>query len=305
LRKIGIAAVLLGSLCVVAVAQGKVVQQFNFTLKDIRSDGRYTVVFESRSFDDQGAIPAPLNENTIRIPKGATIRKEFLNKRYYCPLKKLVDQIRVEKPRAVRFVDFLNKKLKGKKTPPKNSKNIVSVCRFARIGSGEVLVDARPFADPLIPANLAMFLGKPTAPGAVASFVVVGIPDERAAIVRDNPTIRETYPVVNVNFFNQPSADGKYGYKVVLPTGPINGINISVERLKVTMPAFTLTKKKVTCAKRSGGKCKKRKVKKSRTFMWTKPDCPPSGKISFEAFYGYATEADETKTIEIPCPKFE
>jgi len=81
------------------------------------------------------------------------------------------------------------------------------------IGSGEVAVDARPFADPLIPANIEIFLGKPTAPGAVASFVAVGIPDERAAIVRDNPTIRETYPVVNVNFFNEPSPDGKYGYQ--------------------------------------------------------------------------------------------
>ena len=110
--------------------------------------------------------------------------------------------------------------------------------------------------------------------GAVASFVAVGIPDERAAIVRDNPTIRETYPVVNVNFFNEPTPDGKYGYKVVLPTGPINGINISVERLKVTMPAFTLSKKKVKCTKKRGGKCVKRKVTKKNIFMWTKPDCP-------------------------------
>jgi len=304
LRKIAIAATLLASLCVVAVAQGRVVQQFNFQLKDIKPDGRYTVVFESRSYDDAGAIPAPLNENTIRIPKGAEIRKEFRNKRYYCPLKKLVDQIRVEKPRAVRFVDFLNKKLKGKHVPAKSSKDIVAVCRFARIGSGTVAVDARPFADDLIPANLEMFLAKPTVKGAVGSFAVVGIPDERAPIVRDNPTIRETYPVVNVNFFNDPTPDGKYGYKVVLPTGPINGINISVERLTVTMPAFTLTKKKVTCLKHKRGKCTKKKVTKKNIFMWTKPTCPPSGKISFEAFYGYASEPDETKTIEIPCPKF-
>jgi hypothetical protein len=305
LRKIVFAAALLASLCLVAVAQGHVVQQFNFQLKDIKTDGRYTVVFESRSYDDAGAIPAPLNENTIRIPKGAEVRKEFRNKRYFCPLKKLVDQIRVEKPRAVRFVDFLNKKLKGKHTPPTNSRNIVSVCRFARIGTGTVAVDARPFADDLIPANLEMFLAKPTVKGAVASFAVVGIPDERAPVVRDNPTIRETYPVVNVNFFNDPTPDGKYGYKVVLPVGPINGINISVERLQVIMPAFTLTKKKVTCVKKKGGKCRKRKTTKKNVFMWTKPTCPPSGKISFEAFYGYATEQDETKTIEIPCPKFD
>ena len=112
------------------------VQQFSFQLKDIKPDGRYTVVFESRSFDDAGAIPAPLNANTIRIPKGAEVRKEFRNKRYFCPLKKLVDQIRLEKPRDTRFVDFLNKKLKGKKTPPKNTRNIVAICRFPGSAAG-------------------------------------------------------------------------------------------------------------------------------------------------------------------------
>ena len=304
MRKIAVAAVLLGTLCVVAVAQGTVVQQFNFQLKDIKPDGRYTVVFESRSYDDGGAIPAPLTENTIRIPKGAEVRKQFRNKLYYCPLKKLVDQIRLEKPRDTRFVDFLNKKLKGKHVPPTNPKNIISVCRFSHIGSGTVAVDARPFADDLIPANIEIFLGKPTVKGAVASFVAVGIPDERAPVVRDNPTIRETYPVVNVNFFNDPTPDGKYGYKVVLPTGPINGIRISVERLQVTMPFASLVKKKVTCLQKKKGRCVKRKTKKTNLFMWTKPTCPPSGKISFEAFYGYDTAPDETKTIEIPCPKF-
>ncbi len=102
-----------------------------------------------------------------------------------------------------------------------------------------MLVDARPFAERPIPADLEMFWTKP-APGAVASFAIIGIPDERAPVVRDNPTVRETDPVVNVNFFNEPTPDGLYDYKVVLPTGPVNGISISVAEVKVTVTGLTL-----------------------------------------------------------------
>ena len=63
-----------------------------------------------------------------------------------------------------RFTPFINNLLKGKKTPPKNAKNLIEVCRFARIGTGRVLVDARPFEERPIPADLQMFWTKP-APG--------------------------------------------------------------------------------------------------------------------------------------------
>ena len=211
--------------------------------------------------------------------------KVFRNKRFYCEAKKLVDQVRMDKGSG-RFTPYMEKLLKGKKKPPKSAKNLIDVCRFARIGTGRVLVDARPFEERPIPADLQMFWTKP-APGAVAAFAIVGIPDETVPVVKENPTVRETVPTINANFYSEPTPDGLYDYKLVLPTGPINGIRISVAEVKVTTTGLTYTKK-TRCTKKRRGKCVKRKTTK-RTFWFTEPPCPPSGKLSFEAFYGYKT----------------
>ena len=111
----------------------------------------------------------------------------------------------------------------------------------------------------------------------MAAFAIVGIPDERVPVVRDNPTVRETVPTVNANFYSEPTPDGLYDYKLVLPTGPINGIRISVAEVKVTITGLTLTKKTKKCTKKRRGKCVKRKTTTKRTFWFTEPPCPPSG----------------------------
>jgi hypothetical protein len=144
-----------------------------------------------------------------------------------------------------------------------------------------------------------MFWTKP-APGAVAAFAIVGIPDETYPVVRENPTVRETVPTINANFYSEPTADGLYDYKLVLPTGPINGIRISVAEVNVTTTG--ITHKKAVCKKRRRGKCVRKRTK--RTFWFTEPPCPPSGQLSFEAFYGYKTEPDQLKSVSIPCPDF-
>jgi hypothetical protein len=301
-RRIVAALVVLASLGAVAIAQGVVVQEFSFQIKDIKSWGGYTVVFNSRSYEPSGGIPDELKENYLRLPAGATVPKLFRNKRFYCEAKKLVDQVRMDKGSG-RFTPYINNLLKGKKTIPKNNKNLVKTCRFARIGTGRVLVDARPYEERPIPADLQMFWTKP-APGAVAAFAIVGIPDETVPVVRDNPTVRETVPVINANFYSEKTPDGLFDYKLVLPTGPINGIRISVAEVKVTTTGLTYTKKVKKCAKKRGRKCVKRKTTSKRTFWFTEPPCPPSGKLSFEAFYGYDTAPDQLKRSEIPCPDF-
>jgi hypothetical protein len=297
-KRIVAALIVLASLGAVAVAQGVVVQEFGFQIKDIKSWGGYTVVFNSRSYDPTGGIPAELDQNYLRLPKGATVPKVFRSKKYYCEAKKLVDKVRLEKGSG-RFTPYLEKLLKGKKKQPRSAKNLVQVCRYARIGTGRVLVDARPFEERPIPADLQMFWTKP-APGAVAAFAIVGIPDERVPVVAENPTVRETVPTINANFYSEPTPNGLYDYKLVLPTGPINGIRISVAEVKVTTTGITHIKK--TCKRKRRGRCVKSKVK--RTFWFTEPPCPPSGQLSFEAFYGYKTEPDQLKTVTIPCPDF-
>jgi hypothetical protein len=305
LKKVVVAVALLASLCVVAVAQGVVVQEFSYQIKDIRSDGRFTVVFNSRSYDPSGGIPDELNELYQRLPRGATVPRAFRKSKYYCQAKKLVDKVRLEKGSG-RFTPYLEKLLKGKKKPPRSAKDNVAVCRFARIGKGRVTVDARPFEDRPIPADLQLFWTKP-ARGAVAAFSIIGIPDERYPVVRDNPTVRETVPTLNANFYNEPTSDGLYGYKLVLPSGPVNGIRVSVAEVTVEVVGLTLTKTTRKCVKRKRGKCVKRKTTKKNTFWFTEPPCPPSGTLSFQSFFGYKEPAvqDQTKTVTIPCPEFD
>jgi len=298
-KRIAAALAVLVSLGVVAVAQGVVVQEFSFQIKDIKTWGGYTVVFTSRSYDPSGGIPAELDANYLRLPKGATVPKVFRNKKFYCEAKKLVDKVRLEKGSG-RFTPYLEKLLKGKKKQPRSAKNLVDVCRFARIGTGRVLVDARPFEERPIPADLQMFWTKP-APGAKAAFAIVGIPDETYPVVKENPTVRETVPTINANFYSEPTPNGLYDYKLVLPTGPINGIRISVAEVKVTTTGITYKKK--VCKRKRRGRCVKSTTK--RSFWFTQPPCPPSGQLSFEAFYGYKTEPDQLKTVSIPCPDFK
>ena len=70
-KRIVAAVAVLASLGAVAVAQGVVVQEFSFQIKDIKKWGAYTVVFSSRSYDPSGGIPDELNQNYLRLPKGA------------------------------------------------------------------------------------------------------------------------------------------------------------------------------------------------------------------------------------------
>jgi hypothetical protein len=107
-----------------------------------------------------------------------------------------------------------------------------------------------------------------------------------------------------MNFFDEPT-EGKYGYKFVVPTGPIAGLNISIAEVRAVVRGTSLEKKKVTCSKRKRGRCVRRKVKKANVFWMAPPTCPPSGKLSFLGFFGYDDPIpDITKTVELSCPNF-
>jgi hypothetical protein len=265
-------------------------------------------VFRSRNYDTTGGQPPLLTSNYLRLPAGAKLRPEFLNKRYYCDADKLLKDLQSAPETSMPFykrVENLKATLKRIKSrlDKKAIKN-AETCEGAEVGRGSVDVDARPLFNELIPAKIYLYLSKGTQPGAVASFGILGIPDETAQIVKDNPIIATTRVVAHANFINEPTADGVYGYKLVLPAGPIAGVRISIARVDVTTKGLTLIKKKKTCLKRRHGKCVKRKVKKTVKFWFTAPTCPPSGQLSFQAFYGYETGATSTKTIQLSCPKF-
>jgi len=284
-RRVAVALALLTALGAVAVAQGAVVQEFGFQIKDVKPDGRYTLLFNSSSFDESGGVPDPLTQDFIRFPKGAAVRRQFVNKKYYCDLKKLVDMVRSRHPNAPHFNDLINQTLHGRRTPPRGTKDVVAVCRFAHIGGGTALVDARPYVDRPFPAHFEMFWAKPTR-GAIGKFAIVGSADDSDPVVAQNPSIRDTHPLLSVDMYDDPTLDGLYGYRISLPVGPIAGINISFAEVHATTTGLTLSRKRRT------------------VFWFTRPTCPPSGRLSFEALYAYAHSPAQTKTIQLPCPRF-
>lgn len=298
-----VAFALLVAVAAAAVSQGAVVQEFGFQIKDVRTDGGYTLVFNSSSFDQAGGVPDPLTQDLIRLPRGAAVRPAFVDRRYYCDLKKLVDLVRSTHPNAPHFNALIDRTLLGRKVPPRNTKDVVAMCRFAHIGGGTVLVDARPYVPLPFPAHFEMFWAKPSR-AAVGTFAIVGSADDTDPVVAQNPAIRDTHPLLAVDLFDDPTPDGLYGYRISLPVGPIAGINISFAEVHATTTGLTLTKNVSKCVERRGGKCVRKKSRKASVFWFTRPSCPASGRLSFQAFYAYAKSPSQTKTIELPCPRF-
>jgi hypothetical protein len=278
MRKTLTAAILLGALIAAAVAQAEPVQEFNFQIQDVRADGRFTVAYTQRSYDTTGGVPPQPNEFHLRLPAGAKLRKEFLTRRVLCNVRRLD---RTRDPRS---------------------------CRRSEVGTGRVLVDARPFITEPVPADLWLFLARGTTRRAVASVAILGKQDQSAPVVRDIPVVRNfRAPIVFMNFLDEPTPDGKYGYKLVFgnsPTGGGGGASFSIAETRVINRGFTLTKRRSTCVRRRGGRCIKRSVRRRRLFWFRPPACPPSRRISFEAFFGYPSLPDITRVTELPCPRF-
>jgi hypothetical protein len=278
LRRILPAAIALAAFVAAATAWAEPVQEFSFELRDVKPDGRFTVLYTQRSYDTTGGIPTQPNEFHLRLPAGAKLRREFLRKSVLCDTKRL-----------------------DKTRDPKS-------CRRSQVGTGRVLVDARPFITEQIPADLWLFLAKGTTRKAVASLAILGKQDQSAPVVRDIPVVRDfRAPLVFTNLLDQPTKDGRYGYKLVFgnsPTGGGTGAGFSIAETRVVNRGFTLTRRSAACVRRRGDRCVKRKLERKRLFWFTPPRCPPSGKVSFEAFFGYQSLPDVVRTTELPCPRF-
>jgi hypothetical protein len=275
LRKLLLA---IAAFCLLAAAAWAApVQEFSFELKDVKPDGRFTVVYTQRSYDTTGAVPTQPNEFHLRLPAGARLRKEFLTKRVFCDVKKLD---RTRDPRS---------------------------CRRSQVGTGRVLVDARPFITDQIPADLWLFLAKGTAKNAVASLAILGKQDQSAPVVRNIPIVRDfRAPIVFMNFFDRPTGDGRYGYKLAFGNSPTGGgaASFYIAETHVVNRGFTLERRRAKCVRVRRGRCVRRKLQKRKLFWFTPPLCPPARKVSFEAFFGYQSLPDIVRTTELSCPRF-
>jgi hypothetical protein len=271
------ASALLAFFCLVAVAQAAVVHDFSVELRDEKPYGAATVHLTEKIFDTTGAVAPATLSGTAWLPKGISIRPQFLKKPYVCNLRKL------------------------------NETKNPSVCRRARIGRGKALIDIRPLLAEPFPVNLQIFLAKATTKGAVASYAVFGIPDQRAPVVKNSPGIRDARAVLIGTIFNDPTPDGLYGYRMEDPFTQI-GIRFSVAAAELTLPGLTIKKRVRTCARpqgrRSGPRCGKTKTKVKRTFWVTPPDCPASRKLSWKADLRLEGGTSLSTVRETPCPRF-
>jgi hypothetical protein len=255
-----LATALLAALAAAATVQAEPVQEFSFEIRNVKPDGRFTVTYTQRSYDTTGAVPEQPNEFYLRLPAGAKLRREFLNKRVFCNVKKL-----------------------DKTRDP-------ATCKRSQVGTGRVFVDARPFIADQIPADIWLFLAKRTTRKAVASLAILGKQDQSAPVVRDIPVVRDfRAPIVFMNFFDDPTPDGKYGYRMAFGNSPTGGgdVSFSIAETRVVNKGFTLKKRN------------------RRLFWFTPPRCPSSGKVSFQAFFGYASLPDIVRTTELSCPRFK
>jgi hypothetical protein len=297
-----------------AAAQAEPVNQFSFQVKDIKPGGRFTLLFNARTFDTTGNPPPTPTQNYLRIPKGATLRKEFLNKRYFCDgaaLRTAIDtmdfsgvpftkRIANLKP----FIAYLQKH--GRSARARKALANAQTCDGARIGGGTAKIDAResfPTITDLVRASFSLFLARP-AKGAAGGFTVLAAADEDQPIVkrRSFEVITGVHAVLSANFYNDPTPDGLYGYRLDLPRGEVNGFKVSIAELNVTTRGLTLLRG--TCLKQNGrGRCVKRQA---RTIFWfNTPPCPSSGLLNIQEFYGYdPPQPSITRTIQLACPKF-
>jgi hypothetical protein len=271
------ASALLAFFCLVAVAQAAVVHDFSVELLDEKPYGAATMHLTEKTYDTAGAVPPPTLSGTAWLPKGISIRPQFLKKPFVCNLRKL----------------------KETKSP--------SVCRRARIGTGRALIDIRPLLAEPFPVNLQIFLAKATAKGAVASYAVFGVPDQRAPVVRNSPGIRDARALVIGTIFDDPTPDGLYGYRIEDPFTQL-GIKFSVAEAEATLTGLTIEKRFRTCARpqgrRSGSRCRKTNSKVKRIFWVTAPDCPASRKLSWKADLRLEGGISLSTVRETPCPRF-
>ncbi len=312
-RMLVVAVALLSLLLAAGTTSAEPVNQFSFQITKLKPDGRFTLVFLARSYDTTGNPPPDLVTNYLRIPAGATLRKEFLNKKYFCDgpaLRDALDRDRVDAlipfpDRVANLGPFIKRLSKSKSKRDRKAVANARVCEHARIGSGTANIDARasiPALNELVPSRFSLFFSKPTVPGAIAGFTVIGSGVARADIVRKYPIVAAVHVALTANFFNDPTPDGQYGYKLVLPPGRVAGLQVSIAELRVVNTGLTLLKG--TCLKQgNGGKCVKQQ--KKTIFWFTTPKCPASGQLSFESFFQYTPpQPSETKTFSLPCPKF-
>ena len=252
-----------------ASASAKLVGEFDAAIRNVRSWGAYTVVADARVYDTTGA-PAPrLASATVHFPRGASVRRRFLTKRYFCDGAKLV----------------------ANPDP--------AFCRNAQFASGSVLLDARPAIDEPVPASIWLFLAPGGARGAAAGIVILVRANERSPAWN--------FDVLHGYLIREARNPFGFGYRLELPTTLqplLPQVTLSLIEMKLTINGIAQRRHVRVCVRRAGGRCTARRRRTRSTFWLQVPSCPRGRKVAFGADYAFLGGSTITKRREVSCSRF-
>jgi hypothetical protein len=302
--------VVLTLLICAARALAEPAQQFNFRVMSAGADGRIAFTFTARTYDTTGAVPPPLTAFYLRLPVGAGLRQEFLTPRWLCNGRALRDALDAH-PSATPFTrriadlrPFIRSLVGSPAAAERRALANARACERGRIGEGTAQVDGRPIAKALtdlIPVRFSVFLSRGAVPGATAGFAILGAGDERSAIVRRFPILAGVHAALIASLVHDPTPDGVYGAKLLLPTGRINGLDVRIAEARATLHDLVI--RRGTCLRRRGPRCAARVRRK--LFSFTVPTCPPSGLLSGQVVAAFPPPTPTlTTTLRVPCPRY-
>jgi hypothetical protein len=294
-----------------AVARAQPVQQLSLRLREGQPGGRMQVSLTLRTYDTTGAVPPRQRAYYLRLPLGLRFDRAFLTPRWRCDgaaLLRALDAHPSHAAFAQRVADLrplVRTLARASTRADREALANARVCERAHLGDGKGLIDARRlsaslFADP-IPVRYSLFWSHGAAPGALAGVAIVGAPDARAPIVRRSPVLLGVHAALSASIVPDPAPDGLYGYRVLLPAGPINGLDVSVAEASATATALELPRG--ACARAGRGRCTARE--RRNRFSFAVSACPPSGLLSVQAVSAYAPPIPTSAaTVRLACPRF-
>lgn len=304
-----VAVTAVAGICAAAFAQPA--QQLSFRWTNANHASQVGFHFDLQTYDTTGAVPPPLTDYYVRLPRGASVRRQFLVARYQCNGPALRNALDAH-PSGIPFTQqianlqpFIHSLAHSRSRADRAAVANATVCERARVGGGTAQIDARrvtPVLSDLVPVRFAVFLSRGTAPGSIGGFTILGAAEEGSPIVHRFPVLAGVHAALAGSIVNDPTPDGLYGYKLLLPKGPINGLDISIAHVSATLHGLTIPRG--TCLKRdTGGRCTARQRTDLDSFVL--PRCPPSGVLNALLFAGYAAPTPSvTTTIRVPCPTF-
>lgn len=253
------------------MAGAELVGEFDAAVRGVKKYGAYTVDATARVYESSGAPAPPLASAIVHFPRGAALRREFLQSRFFCDGQKLQQN---PDPR---------------------------LCRQALFASGELLVDARPAISDPVPADIHLFLTSGSERGATAGIVVLVKSNQRSHVYN--------YEVLRGYLFNE-SADRRFGYRLELPTTLkplLPEVTLSLIEMQLKVRGLERVRRVRRCTRRTlgtHGRCLKRGSSARRVFWIKTPRCPPTRKITFGADYAFQGARQLRKRRKVSCRRF-